>query len=138
MYPDVTLQYAREQLQEARQLLARGIDPSAQRRTVKIARADTFKAIAEERLEMQAERLAPITMTKARWILGSFVYPCLASRPIGAITTPEVLAVLRPIESRGMNETARRALQRRHVSTDVSGRIAKKCRLGTSSVPAVC
>ena len=112
VYPDVTLQYAREQLQEARQLLTRGIDPSKQRRTVKIARADTFKVIAEEWLEMQAERLAPITMTKARWILGSFVYPRLGSRPIAAIAAPEVLAVLRPIESRGMNETTHRALQR--------------------------
>ena len=112
VYPDVTLAYAREQLQEARQLLARGIDPSAQRRTVKIARADTFKVIAEEWLEMQAERLAPITMTKARWILRSFIYPRLGSRPIAAISAPEVLTVLRPIESRGMNETAHRALQR--------------------------
>lgn len=112
VYPDVTLQYAREQLQEARQLLARGIDPSAQRRTVKIARADTFRVIAEEWLEMQAERLAPITMTKARWILGSFVYPRLGSRPIAEITAPEVLAVLRAIESRGMSETTHRALQR--------------------------
>ena len=112
MYPDVTLAYAREQLQEARQLLARGIDPSAQRRTVKIARADSFKVIAEEWLEMQAERLAPITMTKARWILGSLVYPRLGSWPIAEITAPEVLAVLRPIESRGMNETAHQALQR--------------------------
>ena len=105
VYPDVTLQYAREQLQEARQLLARGIDPSAQRRTVRIARADTFKVIAEE-------WLAPITMTQARWILGSFVYPRLGSRPIAEITAPEVLAVLRPIESRGRNETTHRALQR--------------------------
>ena len=91
---------------EANMSPAPGIDPSAQRRTVKIARADTFKVIAEEWLEMQAERLAAITMTKARWILGSFVYPRLGSRPIAEITAPEVLAVLRPIESRGMNETA--------------------------------
>jgi len=61
---------------------------------------------------MQAERLAPITMTKARWILNSFVYPRLGSRPIAEITAPELLSVLRPIESRGMNETAHRALQR--------------------------
>ena len=107
VYPDVTLQSAGEQLQNAR-----GIDPSAQRRTVRTARADTFKAIAEEWLEMQAERLAPITMTKARWILGSFLYPRLGSRPIAEIAAPEVLAVLRPIESRGMNETTHRALQR--------------------------
>ncbi len=107
VYPDVTLQSAGEQLQNAR-----GIDPSAQRRTVRTARADTFKAIAEEWLEMHAERLAPITMTKARWILGSFLYPRLGSRPIAEIAAPEVLAVLRPIESRGMNETTHRALQR--------------------------
>jgi len=30
---------------------------------------------------MQAERLAPITMAKARWILGSFVYPRLGRGP---------------------------------------------------------
>ena len=91
VHPDVTLQYAREQLQEARQLLARGIDPSAQRRTVKIARADTFKVIAEDWLEMQAETLAPITMSKARWTLRtdsshagskpSGKAPCRSSRP---------------------------------------------------------
>jgi hypothetical protein len=46
---------------------------------------------------MQAQRLAPITMAKARWILGSFVYPRLGSRPIAEITAREVLAVLRPI-----------------------------------------
>ena len=38
--------------------------------------------------------------------------PRLGSRPIAEITAPELLAVLRSIESRGMNETAHRALQR--------------------------
>ena len=40
------------------------------------------------------------------------VYPRLGARPIAEVTAPEVLAVLRPIEGRGMNETAHRALQR--------------------------
>ena len=61
---------------------------------------------------MQSKKLAAITMTKARWILNSFVYPRLGSRPIAEITAPELLTVLRPNESRGMNETAHRALQR--------------------------
>ncbi|MGH8299745.1 MAG: phage integrase central domain-containing protein, partial [Steroidobacteraceae bacterium] len=67
------------------QVLARGIDPTLQRQTAKAARQTTFKVVAEEWLSMQAEKLAPITMSKARWILDSFVYPRLGSRPIGAI-----------------------------------------------------
>ena len=112
VYPDVPLKYAREQREEARQLVARGIDPSVERRTKRIALENSFKMIAEEWLAMLSKRLAEITMSKARWILNSFIYPRLGSRPIAEITAPELLAVLRPIESRGMNETAHRALQR--------------------------
>ena len=112
VYPDVPLKYAREQREQARQLVARGIDPSVQRRTNKIALENSFKLIAEEWLALQSKKLAEITMIKARWILNSFAYPRLGSRPIAEITAPELLTVLRPIESRGMNETAHRALQR--------------------------
>lgn len=105
------LKYAREQREEARQLVARGIDPSVQRRTNKIALENSFKLIAEEWLALQSKKLAEITVSKARWILNSFVYPRLGSRPIAEITAPELLTVLRPIEARGMHETAHRALQ---------------------------
>ena len=87
------LKYAREQREEARQLVARGIDPSVQRRTNKIALENSFKLIAEEWLALQSKKLAEITMTKARWILNSFVYPRLGSRPIAEITAPELLTV---------------------------------------------
>ena len=93
VYPDVPLKYAREQREEARQLVARGIDPSVQRRTNKIALENSFKLIAEEWLALQSKKLAEITMTKARWILNSFVYPRLGSRPIAEITAPELLTV---------------------------------------------
>jgi hypothetical protein len=112
IYPDVPLKYAREQRDEARQLLARGIDPNVQRQLAKAARKMTFQVIAEEWLEMQAAKLAPITMAKARWILDSFVFPRIGSRPIGEVTAPELLMALRPVEHRGLNETAHRALQR--------------------------
>ena len=112
VYPDVPLKYAREQREAARKLVARSIDPSVERRTKKIALENSFKLIAEEWLAMQSKKLAEITMAKARWILSSFIYPRLGSRPVAEITAPELLTVLRPIESRGMNETAHRALQR--------------------------
>ena len=36
---------------------------------------------------------------------------CFCARPVKAITAPELLAVLRRVESRGANETAHRAMQ---------------------------
>ena len=53
VYPDVTLKRARDKRDEARKLIADGIDPSAERQAEKAARADTFEAIAREWLAMQ-------------------------------------------------------------------------------------
>ena len=88
VYPDVPLKYAREQREEARQLVARGIDPSVERRTKRIALENSFKMIAEEWLAMLSKRLAEITMSKARWILNSFIYPRLASAPARSPRSP--------------------------------------------------
>lgn len=112
VYPDVPLKYAREKREEARQLIARGVDPSVQRQLVKVARANTFRIVAEEWLSMQVDRFAPVTMSKARWILESFVYPRVGERPIGEIAAAELLMALRPVEHHGMHETAHRAMQR--------------------------
>jgi hypothetical protein len=48
VYPAVSLKDARERRDDARKMLAHGIDPSARRQTAKIAQVDTFKAIADE------------------------------------------------------------------------------------------
>src|SRR5262245_11086185 len=50
VYDDVSLKAAREKRDEARKLIAAGIDPSAQRRATKNAHADTFRAVALEHL----------------------------------------------------------------------------------------
>ncbi len=112
VYPDVSLKDARDRRDEARTLLAKGVDPSVHRQQVREARAHTFKIVAEDWLGMQAQKLSEATMAKARWMLESFVYPRLGSRPIGQITAAELLGVLRQIESRGTNETAHRTKQR--------------------------
>ena len=112
VYPEVSLKLARARRDEARRLVAEGIDPSAERKTSKLSRQDTFKAIAEEWLALQAKTLATVTYNKARWMLTEFVYPKLGSRPITELTPPDLLAVLRAIESRGKHETAHRTKQR--------------------------
>lgn len=58
-YPDVGLKRAREKRDEARKLIAAGIDPSAKRQAEKVAAAETFEAVGREWMELQRQRLTP-------------------------------------------------------------------------------
>src|SRR5262249_50082884 len=66
-YPDVSLSRAREKRDEARRLVADGVDPAVQRLVERNAKADTFAVIAAEWLELQRKRFAPATIEKAEW-----------------------------------------------------------------------
>lgn len=112
VYPDVSLKQAREKRDDARKLLAAGIDPSAKRQAEKASRSDTFEAIAREWLSKQENKLAPTTFAKSEWMLQTFIFPRLGSRPIAKITAPDMLAALRRIEERGKHETAHRTKQK--------------------------
>ncbi len=109
IYPTVTLKQARDRRDAAKGLLANNIDPSIQRRIDKyLADGNTFRSLAGELLDkLGREGLAQITLVKKRWLL-NFAYPLIGDRPIDKITAPELLSVLRQIESRGRYETARR------------------------------
>jgi len=107
VYPDVTLKQARERRDEARRLLADGIDPSAKRQAERISRADTFRALATEWLALQ-KHLSPSTLDRDRARLERFIYPFLGAAPVSAITAQQLLATLRRIEARGTYETAHR------------------------------
>ncbi len=109
-YPDVSLAKARRRRDDARELVADGIDPSRKRQAERGAKANTFKAVAAEWLAKQ--KFAVATLEKANWTFNDLLFPKLASRPIALVTAPEVLAVLRPIEARGKHETAHRTKQR--------------------------
>ena len=108
-YPDTSLKLAREKRDQARALLAGGIDPSAKRQAEKLARADTFGAIAREWLALQRSKLAPLTFDKAKWVLEDLLFPQLENKPVGLIDAQELLGVLRRIEARGKHETTHRA-----------------------------
>lgn len=112
IWPEVELADARAKRDEARRLLARGIDPSEQLKQDKIiasvAAANTFQAVADEWLaKIEREDLSPVTLKKNRWLL-SFAYPALGRRPIADISPHELLAVLRTVEVRGRHESAKR------------------------------
>jgi integrase len=107
-HPDVTLKRAREKRDEARRVVADGVDPSAKRQAERAASADTFEAIAREWLGLQSKALAAETMEILGTRLKSFLYPYIGSRPVKEITAQELLVALRRIEARGKHETAHR------------------------------
>ncbi|MCC6196366.1 MAG: integrase arm-type DNA-binding domain-containing protein [Burkholderiales bacterium] len=107
-YLDVPLKRAREKRDAARRLVADGKDPSAERQAEKAARADTLEAVAREWLAANKARLAPTTYAKRLQRFEAFVFPYLGSRPIRSITAPELLAVLKRVEGRGLHESAHR------------------------------
>jgi integrase len=111
-HPDTTLKLARERRDEARRLLAAGIDPSSRRQAEKLATANTFEAVAREWLALQEKKLAPATYAKAVWTLETLVFPYIGSRPIARLGPSDVLKVLKRIEGRGIHETAHRTRQR--------------------------
>lgn len=111
-YPAVSLDSARTARQEAKRMLAEGVDPADRKREAKLAARcgaeNTFTAISKEYLQkMEREGRAPVTLEKARWLLG-MADPRIGRRPVTDISSAEVLEVLRQVERRGHLETARR------------------------------
>lgn len=111
-WPEVSLSDARERRNDARKLIARGVDPNEQqkrdRAAERLAAANTFRAVAEEWVAKNVrEGLAQVTLDKIRWLLAK-AYPKLGSLPIAQITAQDVLVVLRSVEATGRYESARR------------------------------
>jgi len=57
VYPDVPLKLARDRRDEARRLIAAGADPSAKRRTERLAQSETFEAVARKWLDLQGNAI---------------------------------------------------------------------------------
>lgn len=113
VYDDTSLKKARQKRKAARELLADGIDPSVRRRAEKESRgSNTFEAVAREWLEAQKTRLAEGTRKVALRRLETWVFPHIGSQPISKIEPPEILRLLRKIESTGKHETAHRIRER--------------------------
>jgi hypothetical protein len=110
VYPSVSLATARERRDQARKLLASGVDPSAQRKlerlVAKAAADNTFRLISDEWMaKLAREGRADATLGKVKWLL-ELAYSEIGERPVAAITPPELLTVLRRVEARGHYETA--------------------------------
>jgi hypothetical protein len=111
-YPEVTLSDARQRRDEARKLLANGVDPGevkkAQRVSAISAAAESFEVIAREWHTKFAPTWSAGHAANNMTRLEKDVFPIIGDRPIKDIRAPELLAALRRVESRGALEMAHR------------------------------
>jgi integrase len=115
VYPDVSLKDARERRDEARKLLANGVDPGemkkAAKRSTAEASANSFEAVAREWYAKFSPAWTESHGGRILHRLERDIFPWLGTRPISQITASELLTALRRIENRGAVETAHRAMQ---------------------------
>jgi len=114
VYPRVGLKEARTLRLVAQSMLAKGVDPSAQRKAAKAVMhiegdPDSFETVAREWFAKFSPAWAESHATRIIRRLERDVFPWIGSRHLGRITPAMVLAVLRRIEERGAVETAHRA-----------------------------
>ncbi|MFL6652886.1 MAG: tyrosine-type recombinase/integrase, partial [Sulfurifustaceae bacterium] len=115
LYPDVSLAEARDRRDQARKQLANGIDPGVAKKNSKqaeiAATENSFEAVTREWF---AKYSSTWDAKHGERIIRRFerdIFPWLGNKPVAQITAPELLTVLRRIESRGAIDTAHRALQ---------------------------
>lgn len=115
VYPTVSLLAARKARDSIKDTLRAGLDPSHEKRREKIvaglSRANSFEAVAREWHEGKKDSWADGYAANVMKLFEQDVFPSLGARPIKEILAPELLAVMRKIESRGALEMAKKALQ---------------------------
>ncbi|EFL51437.1 phage integrase [Solidesulfovibrio fructosivorans JJ]] len=103
VYPDVSLKDARGRRDEARKLIANGIDPSQARKEEKAEIASdavTFEKVAREWFAKFKENWTPGHAARTMRRFEMDVFPWIGARPIRDILAPELLTTIRRIESR--------------------------------------
>jgi integrase len=113
-YPAITLADARQRREDAKKLLANGVDPGEMKKALKASdrevNANTFEAIAREwhHKFSSAGKWSPTHSEDILYRLEKDIFPPLGSRPISEIKPKELLIVLERVASRGALDTAHR------------------------------
>lgn len=112
-YPSITLANARTKREDAKKLLANGVDPSAAKKATKAANQDaaanSFEVIAREWHQRHMDNKSEDHANKTMINFNKDVFPWLGKMPITNIEAPDILAVVKRIEQRGANEIAKKA-----------------------------
>ena len=113
VYPAVSLAVARKRRDAAREQVAQGVDPGQVRKDERAAleaqRANTFEKLAREWLSRQGGTLAEKTRNMILQRLVRDAFSQIGAVPVAELSARLILEqVLRPLEDRGVIETAHR------------------------------
>lgn len=117
-YPTVSLRDARKLREEAKEQLAKGIDPGAEKRQAKEAvlaqkreERDTFEFVAREWFAKYEPTLSNKHAQKLRRYLENTLFPVLGGKPITLLEPADFLQVVQPSERLGHHETAHKLMR---------------------------
>ena len=115
IYPDVSLKLARDRRDEARRLLAEGIDPSEHRKASKASKKDSaansLEVIAREWAESFFINKSASHKVRTLRRLESYIFPWLGGKPISEVAAPQILEAVNRVKDLNKLETAHRTLQ---------------------------
>ena len=115
-YPDTGLKDARSRRDEAREDIAKGIDPRESRKEKKEGLIDasgrTFRKVYDEWLAFRKSSISPGTHRIISNLMDLDVLPTFGPRQIDSIKRADVISLIRRIEKRGSVVTAVKVRQR--------------------------
>ncbi|WP_130910770.1 integrase domain-containing protein [Pseudomonas sp. Sample_9] len=115
-FPELSLAHARKRTVEARELVAQGLDPKEQRdadrQAKKAATEHTFRNVATAWFELKKDSVTTAYAEDIWRSLTLHIFPDLQATPISEISAPQVIKLLRPLETKGSLETVKRLTQR--------------------------
>lgn len=114
VYPDVSLADARKKREEARKLVAAGIDPREHKRAVKEEQAKeiiTFEKVAREWI-VTNQKWSEDHANRVKKSLEDNIFPAIGSRNIAELGTRDLLIPIKAVEKSGRLEMASRLQQR--------------------------
>lgn len=116
VYGDVSLAEARGKRDEARSMLAKGINPSEARKTEKIAlqfaHENNFESVAREWHSSKSSTWSQGYAKEVLSCLEKDIFPYIGQRPIEQVEPLELLTVLQKIEKRGALEQTSKVRRR--------------------------
>ena len=126
-YPAIALKDARTRRDDAKEKLAKDIDPGAQKKAAKVEAATiakeaalTFQVVAEEWFEVKKDAYAASNIKKKRWLI-KLLCAHLGDKPVSKVVPTDILAAIRPVETAGHNVTA-------HKLAETAGQICRFAR----------
>ncbi|MDA1134480.1 MAG: integrase arm-type DNA-binding domain-containing protein, partial [Proteobacteria bacterium] len=115
VYPDVSLKDARAKHVEARITLAKGINPSVDRKLEKAAKLEdgknSFEFLARDWVITHLKSLSQSHRDRTLKRFEHYLFPWIGNKPIKSIKAPDLLDCLRRIQKLNKLETAHRTLQ---------------------------